>query len=174
MRLPNVRDVSPQRNKLIKSTYHDETNKRGHDSQMVRAKENLKMSYGGSSQRQSSCTNPRTEALPQSRHWAWAGTLRVYQRVSSCLNRESLIWGKTHRRAIKDKTIAITPRGDTLIFSSYVGSDPASTVHPQKISGIPSTPKNYLKFWNFGNSKKYPPFLALTLRKDPKMHRNGP
>ena len=30
----------------------------------------------------------------------------------------------------------------TLIFSAYVGSDPASTVHPQKISGISSTPKN--------------------------------
>ena len=30
----------------------------------------------------------------------------------------------------------------SLIFSSYVGSGPASTVHPQKISGISSTPKN--------------------------------
>ena len=36
--------------------------------------------------------------------------------------------------------------GGTLIFSVYVGSDPASTVHPQKISGISSTPKKYLKF----------------------------
>ena len=35
------------------------------------------------------------------------------------------------------------PRGGgTLIFSSYIGSDPASTVHPKKISGISSTPKN--------------------------------
>ena len=32
--------------------------------------------------------------------------------------------------------------GGTLIFYAYVGSDPASTVHPQKISGISSTPKN--------------------------------
>ena len=36
--------------------------------------------------------------------------------------------------------------GGTLIFSAYVGSDPASTVHPKKISGISSTPKKYLKF----------------------------
>ena len=32
--------------------------------------------------------------------------------------------------------------GGTLIFSVYVGSDLVSTVHPQKISGISSTPKN--------------------------------
>ena len=32
--------------------------------------------------------------------------------------------------------------GGTLIFSSYVGSGQASTVHPEKISGISSTPKN--------------------------------
>ena len=36
--------------------------------------------------------------------------------------------------------------GGTLIFSAYVGSDPASTVHPQKISEISSTSKKYLKF----------------------------
>ena len=36
--------------------------------------------------------------------------------------------------------------GGTLIFSAYVGSDPASTVHPKKISGILNTPKKYLKF----------------------------
>ena len=38
--------------------------------------------------------------------------------------------------------------GGTLIFSAYVGSDPASTIHPKKISGISSTPKKYryLKF----------------------------
>ena len=40
----------------------------------------------------------------------------------------------------------VTAQGGTLIFSAYVGSDPASTVHPQKISGISNTPKNYLKF----------------------------
>ena len=31
--------------------------------------------------------------------------------------------------------------GGTLIFSACVGSDPASTVHPKKISGISSIPK---------------------------------
>ena len=45
--------------------------------------------------------------------------------------------------------------GGTLIFSAYVGSDPASTVHPKNISGfqappkksgISSNPKKYLKF----------------------------
>ena len=36
--------------------------------------------------------------------------------------------------------------GGTPIFYAYVGSDPASTVHPQKISGISNTPKKYLKF----------------------------
>ena len=34
---------------LIKSTHHDETKKRAHDSQIVRAKEYLKLSHGGSS-----------------------------------------------------------------------------------------------------------------------------
>ena len=36
----------------------------------------------------------------------------------------------------------IQPQGGTLIFSAYVGSDPASALHPKKISGISSTPKN--------------------------------
>ena len=36
--------------------------------------------------------------------------------------------------------------GGTLNFSTYVGPDLASTLHPDKISGILSTPKKYLKF----------------------------
>ena len=36
-------------NTLIKLTLHDETKKRAYDSQIVRAKENLKLSHGGSS-----------------------------------------------------------------------------------------------------------------------------
>ena len=32
--------------------------------------------------------------------------------------------------------------GGSLIFSSYVGSGPASTLHPKKISGISSNQKN--------------------------------
>ena len=38
------------------------------------------------------------------------------------------------------------PQGGYSHLSSYVGSGPASTVHPQKISGISSTPNKYLKF----------------------------
>ena len=47
----------------------------------------------------------------------------------------------------------------TLLFSPYVGSGPASTVHP-KI--------------NIRNFKKYRRFRTLSLRKDPKMLRNDP
>ena len=39
-----------------------------HDSQIVRAKENLKLNYGGPSQRQVSGTNQRIKALRQGRH----------------------------------------------------------------------------------------------------------
>ena len=52
--------------------------------------------------------------------------------------------------------------------SSYVGWGPASTAHPQKISGILSTPKSIC---NFSNPKIYPPFCTLTIRKDHKMQR---
>ena len=38
-------------NTLIKTTLHDETKKMAHASQIVRAKENLKLSHGGSSYR---------------------------------------------------------------------------------------------------------------------------
>ena len=46
-----------QRNNQIKFTHHDETKKRAHDSQIVRAKGNLKLSYSGPSQQQASVTN---------------------------------------------------------------------------------------------------------------------
>ena len=36
---------------LIKLTLHDETKKKARDSQIVRAKENLKLNHGGSSYR---------------------------------------------------------------------------------------------------------------------------
>ena len=36
-----------QNNNLIKLTHYDETKKRAHDSQVIRAEENLKLSYGG-------------------------------------------------------------------------------------------------------------------------------
>ena len=55
-------------NTLIKLTLHDETKKRAHDSQIVRAKENLKLSHSGSGYRLASGTNPPIKALRQSRH----------------------------------------------------------------------------------------------------------
>ena len=70
----------------IKLTLHDETKKRAPDSKIVRAKENLKLSHGGSRYRLASGTNPPIKALRQSRHG---------------------VWGLTHRRAIKEETIAI-------------------------------------------------------------------
>ena len=53
---------------LTKLTHYVETKKRAHDSQIVRAKENLKLSHGGSSYRLASGTNKRIKALRQSRH----------------------------------------------------------------------------------------------------------
>ena len=47
---------------------HDDTKKRVHDSQIVRAIENLNLSYGGPSQRQASGTNQRIKALRQGCH----------------------------------------------------------------------------------------------------------
>ena len=41
----------------IKLTHYDDTKKRAHDSEIVRAKENLKLSYGEPSHRQASGTN---------------------------------------------------------------------------------------------------------------------
>ena len=58
--------------------------------------------------------------------------------------------------------------GGTLIFSSYVGSVPASTAHPQKNIRNFKHPKKIFEI--LPTPKKYPPFC--TLRKDPKMHRN--
>ena len=46
-RLPNYCNVSSQRNNLIKLTHYDYIKKRAHDSQIVQAKENLKLSNGG-------------------------------------------------------------------------------------------------------------------------------
>ena len=57
-----------QRNNLIKVAYYDETKKRAHDSQIVRAKEYLKLSHYGPSQRPASDTNGAIIILRQSRH----------------------------------------------------------------------------------------------------------
>ena len=51
-----------------KKTQNDETKKRAHDSQIVRSKENLKLIYGGPSQRQASGTNQQIKTLHQDRH----------------------------------------------------------------------------------------------------------
>ena len=59
LRLPNnYCNVSSKRNNLIKLTHYDEPKNRAHNSQIVRAKENLKLSHGGLSHKQASCTNP--------------------------------------------------------------------------------------------------------------------
>ena len=57
------------------------------------------------------------------------------------------------------------PRGGgTLFFSAYVGLDPASTVHPKKISGISSTQK---KIFEILATPKNIPILYLDLKKRP-------
>ena len=49
-----------------------------------------------------------------------------------------------HIHVIKNHRFAAQREGaGPLISSSYVGSGPASTLHPSKISGISSTPKKY-------------------------------
>ena len=53
--------------KQSNQTNFDETKKRANDSQIVRAKENLKLSHSGSSYRHA-LDNPPIKALRQSRH----------------------------------------------------------------------------------------------------------
>ena len=48
---------------------YDRTKKRVYDSQVVRTKENLKLSHDGPSQRQESGANQLLKALCQRRHW---------------------------------------------------------------------------------------------------------
>ena len=66
-RIANYYSASSKR-QAIKSTHYDETEKRVHDSQIVRAKENLKLSHGWPSYSKASGTNPPIKALRQSRH----------------------------------------------------------------------------------------------------------
>ena len=49
-RLPNLCNVSLQRNNQIKLTHYDDRKKKAHGQQKVRNKENTKLSYGGPSQ----------------------------------------------------------------------------------------------------------------------------
>ena len=62
------------------------------------------------------------------------------------------------------------PGGDSYFFCTR-RLRPPFTVHPPKKSRISSTPKN---IWNFSNPKKISQFCTLTLKKDPKLHRNDP
>ena len=57
------------------------------------------------------------------------------------------------------------------MFSSYLSLDPASTVSPNKISGISGIHKEIFEILA---TQKLSPFCTLTLRKDPKKHRNDP
>ena len=63
------------------------------------------------------------------------------------------------------------PQGGTLIFSAYVRSDPASTVHPQKNVRNFKHPQ---KIFEIIAIPKNIPILYLDLKKDPKLHRNDP
>ena len=58
--------IEKQTNQI--NTLHYATKKIAHDSQVVRAKENLKWSHGVPSYRQASGTNPSIEASHQSHH----------------------------------------------------------------------------------------------------------
>ena len=62
------------------------------------------------------------------------------------LDKETLhntLWADSSPGVRPDR--AKTPWGGTLFFSAYVGSDPASTVHPKKYQEF-QAPQKYLKF----------------------------
>ena len=54
--------------------HYDETEKRAHDSQIVRTKETLKLNHGGPSYSQAPGTHPQIKALRQGRHRVWGLT----------------------------------------------------------------------------------------------------
>ena len=70
-RLHNYCNVSSQRNNLIKLTHYGETKKRVHDLQIVKVKENLKLSDGGPSQGQALTNRLKlyTRAVIESEAW---------------------------------------------------------------------------------------------------------
>ena len=67
-RVPYLCNVSSQRKYQIKLTHYNVAKKIAHYSQIVRAKENLKWTYGGPSKRQTSGANLRIKALRQGGH----------------------------------------------------------------------------------------------------------
>ena len=57
--------IAEKQSIVIKLKHYDETKNRAHHSQIVRAKENLKLSHDGPIHRQASGTNQRIKALRQ-------------------------------------------------------------------------------------------------------------
>ena len=99
-----------------------------------------------------------------STHQIWDFYLKLYKRYAP-----DTIIIKTRSEVKGTVTPGGGGGGGTLIFSAYVGSDPASALHPKKYQKFQAPKKNIS---NFSNPKKYPQFSTLTLRKDLKMHRN--
>ena len=56
-----------------------------HNSQVVRAKENLKLNLCGPSYNYASGTNPQIKALRQSRHWAWGLKVWIVKILLQCI-----------------------------------------------------------------------------------------
>ena len=65
----------------------------------------------------------------------------------------------------------LKPQGGTLNFSAYVGSGPASTLYPPKKNQEFQAPQ---KIFEILATQKKSPVCTMTLRIDPKMHRNDP
>ena len=69
--LPNLYNASSLRKKLIKLTHYDETKKRARDSQIVRAKENIKFTVEPrwAQPKTSIRQQPANESFMSGRHW---------------------------------------------------------------------------------------------------------
>ena len=86
--------------------------------------------------RKMTVNNPKLDLVNINTHAKFG---QIYQLVLKILSGNEIL------KEILTSVKGHNPRGGTLNFSTYVGSDPASTLHPKKISGISSTPKKYLK-----------------------------
>ena len=107
------------------------------------------------------------------------GDVQKYQAFWGLLDIPDIFGGLTVDAGPKptyEEKIRVPPwGGGTLMFSSYIGLGPASTVHPQKYQEFRAPEKKLFEI--LPNPKKYPPFftfITLNLSKDPKMHRNEP
>ena len=63
VQLQRIDYEGPYLRRFLEYANYMETGQRAHDSQIVKAKENLKLSHGGPSQRQASVTNQRVRAV---------------------------------------------------------------------------------------------------------------